>query len=169
MGDTEDIDDYPPTPADQTRLSLITSVLLGFAAQDLTGRTIRPACSNGIVYHCLGTTGTTRCVYCALAQARRWYTLMTGLPAAELAEALALAQTDAERYDLHRDRATDEHPTAIVLARLAYDRLRSATAELIHGLAKGGQSACGGYHVRASLKADKVTCPDCRAAMRSTP
>ncbi|HEY6115911.1 MAG TPA: Rho termination factor N-terminal domain-containing protein [Candidatus Dormibacteraeota bacterium] len=38
-----------------------------------------------------------------------------------------------------------------------------------HGLRKGGQSWCGGYHVHATIKPEQVTCPDCLTEMGSVP
>ena len=46
---------------------------------------------------------------------------------------------------------------------------RPQPAELVHGLRKGGESWCGGHHVRASLKRETVTCPDCLTAMDTAP
>lgn len=34
---------------------------------------------------------------------------------------------------------------------------------LVHALRTGGESRCGGHHVLASFKPDRVTCPDCLA------
>lgn len=127
MGDTEEAPDL--TVAEGVRLYLIASVLLTFAAQVLTRHPMRPACSLGALHtYCLETPQDPQCVYCALAQARIWYTLMTGTPAADMAEALTLAQADAERGDLHLAPVTWAPRPYAVLTVLAQARLRAATA-----------------------------------------
>lgn len=134
MGDIEDPPDL--TTAERARLHLIASVLLTFAAHVVRGHAIRPACSLGAVHpYCLDAPTAPQCVYCALSQARIWYTLMTGTPAAEMAEALTLAQDDAEARELHLlGDASSTYGKAVartaphLLTELARLRLRAATA-----------------------------------------
>lgn len=135
MGDIEEYEPLPPG----ARHYLIASVLLTFAAQVMAQRPLRPACSlAGQHSRCLDETNHPRaayCVYCALAQARIWYTVMTGTPAADMVEALTVAYADVEHVKLHalggatsdQGRRVDRM-APLTLTNLARNRLRAATA-----------------------------------------
>lgn len=128
----QDIEDAEIGVTEDAPLNLTTSVLLSFAAEVLTTRPLRQACSIDAFHTlCLDTTTRPRdafCVYCALAQARVWYTLMTGTPSAAMAEALTLANSDAEAIYLHdKPSISTQYHRAALIKNLARTRLRAAT------------------------------------------
>lgn len=123
------------TTSPPVRAHLIAAILLDLAAHILTGRRLRPACSTAGLHPVCPTT-TRRplppiCVYCAITQARTWYSATAPDTSPALAaEAATLAQAAAERIGLHQLHLTDATDTTATanLHDLARARFRATTA-----------------------------------------